>query len=79
MSATGSGAGCGVVLGIVLVLLAQQFGLLSLSSLISGIEYLAIAAIIGGVFGAAIGWGLGKHYLSRHPAPGVGSQSPPSS
>lgn len=83
MSATGSGAGCGVVLGIVLVLLAQQFGILSLSALATGIEYLVIGAIVGGVLGAVIGWGLGKRYLRLHGgASGSGTapaeSSPPS-
>ncbi len=68
MSATSSGAACGVVLGIVFVLLAQQFGYLNLSGLVPAIEYLVIGAVIGGVFGALIGWGLGKRYLARHAA-----------
>jgi len=83
VSAAGSGAGCGVVLGIVFVLLAQQFGVLSLSALLSGLEYLIIGAVIGGVVGALIGWGLGKRYLRVHggssPAGSGGSGSPPSS
>jgi hypothetical protein len=72
VSATSSGAGCGVVLGIVFVLLGQQFGLLALSALLPAIEYIIIGAIIGGVVGALIGWGLGKRYLANHPPAGAG-------
>ena len=67
MSATGQGAGSGVVLGIVFVLLAQQLGYLSLSSLVPAIIDLVIGAVIGGVIFALIGWALGRSYLSRHP------------
>jgi NhaP-type Na+/H+ or K+/H+ antiporter len=82
MSATTSGAGCGVVLGIVLVLLAQQFGFLSLSGLDDAIERLVIGAVVGGVLGALIGWALGRRYLSKHPpaemvsAPDAGTAPP---
>jgi energy-converting hydrogenase Eha subunit B len=83
VSATGSGAGCGVVLGIVFVLLAQQFGVLSLSALLPAIEYILIGAIIGGLIGALIGWGLGKRYVAVHGASsstgGGGSGTPPAS
>jgi hypothetical protein len=68
VSATGQGAGCGVVLGIVFVLLAQQFGYLSLSSLFPAIEDIVIGAVVGGVIFALIGWGLGRRYESTHPA-----------
>ncbi|MGA8303345.1 MAG: hypothetical protein WA691_03300 [Thermoplasmata archaeon] len=67
MSATTSGLGCGIVLGVVLVLLAQQFGFLSLSGVDDGVERLVIGAVVGGVIGALIGWVLGRRYLSRHP------------
>jgi hypothetical protein len=67
VSATGSAAASGVVLGIVLVLLAQQFGLLGLSDLVHAIEYLVIGAVVGGVVFALIGWALGRRYLARHP------------
>lgn len=68
MSAASHGAGCGVVLGIVLVVLFQQFGYLDLSDLVPTIEYLVIGAVIGGILGALIGWVLGRNYLSRHAA-----------
>lgn len=80
MSATGSGAGSGVVFGIVVVLLAQQLGYLSLSDLVPAIEYVIIGAIIGGVVFGVIGWALGRRYMRRHPMPptewkGTGGQS----
>ncbi len=75
MSATGTGAGCGVVLGIVFVLLAQQFGVLNLSALVPAIEYLVIGAVVGGVLGAAIGWALGRRYLRTHPGAAPASSS----
>lgn len=54
MSEASSAATSGVVLGIVLVFLLQQFGVISLTSLFTSILYFAIAAVIGGVvFGAA--------------------------
>ncbi len=79
MSSTGSGAGCGVVLGIVLVLLAQQFGLLSLSALVPAIEFLIIAGVIGGLIGAGIGYALGHRYLANHPPASSGSSGTPPS
>jgi hypothetical protein len=68
VSATSHGAGCGVVLGIVFVLLAQQLDYLNLSVLVPALEDLVIAGVIGGVLGAALGWALGRRYLSQHPA-----------
>jgi len=68
VSATGSGAAAGVVLGICSVLLAQQLGLLGLSVLLTAILYLVIAGVIGGVIFAGLGWALGRRYLERHPA-----------
>ena len=76
MSAASHGAGCGVVLGIVLVILLQQLGYLDLSDLIPTIEYLLVGGVIGGVFGALIGWVLGRSYLSRQAA--AAATSPPS-
>jgi hypothetical protein len=74
VSATSHGAGCGVVLGIVFVLLVQQLGYLNLSVLVPAVEDLVIAGIVGGVLGAIIGWTLGRRYTSNHPA-----ASPPAS
>ncbi|MGI0129522.1 MAG: hypothetical protein ACREDE_03045 [Thermoplasmata archaeon] len=75
MSATSSAAGAGVVLGIVFVLLAQQFAYLALSSLVTAIEYLIISAVIGGVIFALIGWALGRRYERSHP-PMIASSPP---
>jgi hypothetical protein len=66
MSATGSGAAAGVVLGLVLVLLAQQLGFLGLSDLVHAVEYLVIGAVVGGILFGVIGWALGRRYLARH-------------
>jgi len=67
MSAASHGAGCGVVLGIVLVILFQQLGYLDLSDLVPTLEYLIIGGVVGGIVGALIGWVLGRSYLARHP------------
>jgi ABC-type Fe3+-siderophore transport system permease subunit len=67
VSATSSGAGAGVVLGIVFVLLAQQFGYLALNDIVTSLVYLIVAGVIGGVIFALIGWALGKRYERRHP------------
>ncbi len=66
MSATTSGVAAGIVLGIVGVLLAQQLGFLGLSDLVRAIEYLVVAAIVGGILFGVIGWALGRRYLARH-------------
>lgn len=68
MSSASHGAGCGVVLGICLVVLFQQFGYLNLSDIVPTIEYLAIGIVVGGVLGGLIGWVLGRAYLARHAA-----------
>lgn len=68
MSATLHGAGCGIVLGLVVVLLAQQLDFLDLSVLLSALEDLILGALVGGVLGGMIGWGLGRRYLRLHPA-----------
>jgi ABC-type Fe3+-siderophore transport system permease subunit len=81
VSATSSAAGAGVVLGIVFVLLAQQFGYLALNAIVTSLEYLIIAAVIGGVIFGVIGWGLGRRYESQHPvdtAPSTAGPTPPS-
>ena len=54
MSYASSAAGSGAVLGIVLVFLLQQFGLLALTGIVLSAVYFAIAAIAGGlIFGFA--------------------------
>jgi hypothetical protein len=79
VSATGSGAAAGVVLGIAGVLLAQQLGFLGLSDLTRGIVYLVIAAVVGGILFALFGWAMGRRYLARHPAAGSSNSPPPTS
>jgi len=73
MSAASHGAGCGVVLGIVLVVFLQQVGYLDLSDLVPTLEYLIVGAVIGGVLGTLIGWALGRNYLARHAADAAAS------
>ena len=68
MSSATHGAGCGVVIGICLVVLFQQFGYLNLSDIGPTIEYLVIGIVLGGVLGALIGWALGRAYLGRQAA-----------
>jgi hypothetical protein len=67
VSATGAGAAAGVVLGLVLVLLAQQLGFLGLSDLVPAIEYLVVGAVVGGILFALFGWAMGRRYRARHP------------
>ncbi|MGA8543416.1 MAG: hypothetical protein WB947_07780, partial [Thermoplasmata archaeon] len=80
VSATSSGATAGAVLGIVIVLLAQQFAYLDLNPLGTAILYIVIGAIIGGVLCGVIGWALGRRYEKQHPemfGSGGPSQTPP--
>jgi hypothetical protein len=64
MSYPASAASSGAVLGIVLVFLVQQFGLLSLSSLLTSVLFLAVGAIVGGVV-----FGVAAKVAGRSPAP----------
>jgi len=74
VSAASHAAGAGVVLGLVTVLLLQQFFVLDLTSLTTALVDLVIGAIVGGVLFAAIGWGLGRRYAHVHPD--VGGPTP---
>jgi hypothetical protein len=67
MSAASSAAESGAVVGIAFILLAQQFGYLALADLLTGIEYLIIGAVVGGVLFGLLGWYLGRRYLRNHP------------
>jgi hypothetical protein len=69
VSATSHGASAGVVLGIVAVLFGQQLGWLDLSDLLPTVEFLAIGIVVGGAFGAAVGYALGRRHLPKRPAP----------
>jgi tetrahydromethanopterin S-methyltransferase subunit C len=78
VSATTSGAGCGLVLGVVVVLLGQQFGFLTLSALLPALEYLVIGAIVGGILGALYGRLAGRKYRRPIPSrPAKRSEAPP--
>lgn len=70
MSATSHGVAAGVVLGIVFVLLGQQFGYLSLSALSTTILYFVIGIVVGAVVFGLIGMALGRAYLRKHPPAG---------
>lgn len=69
MSAASSAAASGVVLGIVLVFLLQQFGFLELSGIVLSLLYFVIAAVVGGAIfgGAAKAAGRGTKPAPRSP------------
>jgi hypothetical protein len=69
VSATTHGIAAGAVLGLVFVLLAQQFGYISLSDLGGALTYLLLGIVVGAVVFGLIGMALGRWYLHRHPAP----------
>jgi NhaP-type Na+/H+ or K+/H+ antiporter len=77
VSAVSSAAGSGVVLGIVLVFLAQQFGYLSLSTLLDAIVYFALGVILGGVIFGAIAGTIARRARARANASST-STPPPS-
>lgn len=66
MGAGGSAAGSGVVVGLCLVLLGQQFGLLDLSALLTGVVYFVAFAVGFAVVFGLIGIWLGHRYLRKH-------------
>jgi positive regulator of sigma E activity len=66
MGAGSSAAGSGLVVGLCLVFLGQQFGFFDLSSIVSGIIYLvAFAVVFAIVFGLAGIW-IGARYARKH-------------
>ncbi|MCI4356963.1 MAG: hypothetical protein L3K18_07480 [Thermoplasmata archaeon] len=67
MSAAGAGAASGVVIGLVAVLLGQQFGYLDLGTLSGGLTLLVEGAVGFGILFAAAGWAIGRRYLRRNP------------
>ncbi len=88
MGAGSSAAGSGLVVGLCLVFLGQQFGFLDLSTLVTGLIYLvAFAVVFAIVFGLLGAW-LGARYKRKHagltpwqpksaaPAPSPGSPEP---
>ncbi len=66
MGAGSSAAGSGVIVGICIVLLAQQLGILDLSSVLTGLIYLIVFAVVFGIFFGIIGSALGRRYLRQH-------------
>jgi hypothetical protein len=60
MSAASRAASSGAVLGIVLVFLMQQFGLLALTGIVASVLYFAVAAILGGVVFGVAAWAAGR-------------------
>ncbi|MGA7860607.1 MAG: hypothetical protein WCB19_01965 [Thermoplasmata archaeon] len=66
MGAGSSAAGSGLVVGLCLVFLGQQFGFFDLSNLVTGVIYLvAFAVVFAVVFGLAGMW-IGARYLRKH-------------
>ena len=55
----------GVVLGLVAVLLGQQFGALDLSTAVGGVVDFVVAAIIGGILAGLIGRAIGRRAERR--------------
>ena len=66
MSAGGSAAGSGLVVGLCLVFLGQQFGFLDLSNLVTGLIYLIAFAVVFAVVFGLLGVWLGARYLRKH-------------
>ncbi|MGC2288864.1 MAG: hypothetical protein WA688_03295 [Thermoplasmata archaeon] len=68
MGAGSSAAGSGLVVGLCLVFLGQQFGFFDLSSLVIGIIYLVAFAVVFAVVFGLVGVWLGARYLRKHAA-----------
>ena len=66
MGAGSSAAGSGLVVGLCLVLLGQQFGFFDLSDLVSGIIYLVAFAVVFAVVFGLFGVWLGARYKRKH-------------
>lgn len=74
MSATSRGLGSGIVLGVVLILLGQQFGFFDMSDLDRSIELLVGGAVVFGILGGWIGRRLGRRAATHLPS----AAAPPS-
>jgi hypothetical protein len=68
MGAGSSAAGSGLVVGLCLVFLGQQFGFFDLSSLVTGVIYLVAFAIVFAIVFGLVGVWLGARYLRKHAA-----------
>jgi hypothetical protein len=66
MGAGSSAAGSGVVVGLCLVLLTQQFGFLDLSSVGTSILYFLLFAVVFGIVFGLLGMWLGARYVRKH-------------
>jgi positive regulator of sigma E activity len=66
MSAGGSAAGSGLVVGLCLVFLGQQFGFFDLSNLVTGVIYLVVFAVVFAVIFGLVGVWLGARYMRKH-------------
>lgn len=66
MGAGSSAAGSGLIVGLCLVLLGQQFGLLDLSILLTGVVYIVAFSIGFAVVFGLIGMWLGAWYMRKH-------------
>lgn len=75
MSATGSGAASGGVLGLVAVLLLQQLGYLDLSSTLPSVQEFVLGIVVGILLGGVIGLVLGRRYRRRHPEPAAAEKN----
>ena len=75
MSALTHGIGCGIALGIVGALLAQQLGYIELSNIGPTLIYLVGGALLGAVVFGALGWALGRRALARSAPPPDGGTS----
>lgn len=80
MAGGASGAGSGVVFGIALVLLIQQFGYLDFSSnLVNALVYIIIFAVVFGIIFGVIGRALkGRAMRKFEAATSSSSGTPPS-
>jgi positive regulator of sigma E activity len=66
MGAGSSGAGSGLVVGLCLAFLGQQFGFIDLSTLATGIIYLVAFAVVFAVVFGLLGVWLGARYKRKH-------------
>jgi hypothetical protein len=70
VSAASSAAGDGVVFGLVVAFLGQEFGVINQGPLLYGLGTIIGAALVFGIVFGVIGAVLGRRYLRTHaPAP----------
>lgn len=66
MGAGSSAAGSGLVVGLCLTFLGQQFGFFDLSNLVTGIIYLVAFGVVFAVVFGLFGVWLGARYKRKH-------------